>query len=128
VPSIRVYRQTGINPFRFTTNHNKAHDFIGAKMKVFILLLLIIVIVYSVSPNLYNYFAPFHYLDTMELWTSVKFLPRQVSILIMNNKSLSQDLINKLDKDMQTHSFDERIYLIDWLMANQLTKDKKQLR
>src|SRR5690606_34601289 len=38
-----------------------------------------------------------------------------------------QDLISKLDKDMQTHLFDERKQLMDWLMANQLTKDKKTI-
>ncbi len=63
----------------------------------------------------------------MELWTTGRFLPRQLAILIMDNKLLSQDLINKLEKDMQTHQFDERNQLIDWLMANQLTKDKKTI-
>ncbi|MGB0175935.1 MAG: hypothetical protein ACPF9D_02135, partial [Owenweeksia sp.] len=42
-------------------------------------------------------------------------------------KLLSQDLINKLDEDMQTHPFDERNQLMDWLMANQLTKNKKTI-
>lgn len=60
----------------------------------------------------------------MELWATGSFLPRQLSILIMDNKELSQDDIDKLDKDIQTHSFDERNHLIDWLMANQLTKNK----
>lgn len=63
----------------------------------------------------------------MELWSTGKFLPRQLAILIMDNKLLSQDLINKLDKDMQTHPLNERNQLIDWLMANQLTKDKKTI-
>ncbi len=42
-------------------------------------------------------------------------------------KLLSQDVLNKLDKDMQTHTYDERNNLMDWLMANQLTKDKKSI-
>ncbi len=63
----------------------------------------------------------------MELWASGKFLPRQLSILLMDKQSLSQDWINQLDKDMQTHSLDEQNQLIDWLMANQLTKDKKTI-
>jgi 3-methyladenine DNA glycosylase AlkD len=63
----------------------------------------------------------------MELWSTGKFLPRQLAVLIMDNKLLSQDLINKLDKDMQAHSFDERNQLMDWLMANQLSKDKKTM-
>lgn len=63
----------------------------------------------------------------MELWSTERFLPRQLAILIMDNKLLSQDLINTLDKDMQQHPFDERNQLMDWLMANQLTKDKKTI-
>lgn len=63
----------------------------------------------------------------MELWSTEEFLPRLLSILIMDKKLLSQDLLNKLDKDMQIHTFDERNNLMDWLMANQLTKDKKNI-
>ncbi|NEU06887.1 DNA alkylation repair protein [Flavihumibacter sp. R14] len=63
----------------------------------------------------------------MELWSTEWFLPMQLAILIMDNKLLSQDLINELDKDMQTHPYDERNQLMDWLMANQLTKDKKTI-
>ena len=63
----------------------------------------------------------------MELWSTGKFFPRLLAILIMDNKRVSQDLINKLDKDMHTHRFDERNQLMDWFMANQLTKDKKTI-
>lgn len=61
----------------------------------------------------------------MELWATEAFLPRLLAILIMDKKLLSQEELNKLDKDMQTHTLDERIHLMDWLLANQLTKDKK---
>ena len=63
----------------------------------------------------------------LELWSTGRFLPRQLAILILDNKLLSQDLINKLDKDMEAHSVDERNQLMDWLMANQLSKDKKTI-
>ncbi|REK71968.1 DNA alkylation repair protein [Paenibacillus paeoniae] len=63
----------------------------------------------------------------MELWSTEQFLPRLLAILIMDKKLLSQEVLNKLDKDMQTHPFDERNNLMDWLMANQLTKDKKTI-
>ncbi len=63
----------------------------------------------------------------LELWSTGKFLPRQLAILVMDNKLLSQDLINALDKDMQEHPLDERNQLIDWLMANQLSKDRKTI-
>ena len=63
----------------------------------------------------------------MELWSTGRFFPRLLAILIMDNKHVSQDLINMVDKDMHTHSFDERNQLMDWLMANQLLKNKKTI-
>lgn len=61
----------------------------------------------------------------MELWASGGFMPRLLAILIMDKKELSQELIDQLASDMQTHAPDDRNQLMDWLMANQLTKDKK---
>jgi len=61
----------------------------------------------------------------MELWASGAFLPRQLAILIMDSKLLLQELIDTLAKDMQAHPAKEREQLMDWLMANQLAKDKR---
>lgn len=63
----------------------------------------------------------------MELWSTGKFLPRLLAILIMNKKLLSEEVLNMLDKDMQSHPSKERTNLMDWLMANQLTKSKKTI-
>ncbi|MCB1025847.1 MAG: DNA alkylation repair protein [Acidobacteria bacterium] len=63
----------------------------------------------------------------MELWSTGEFLPRQLAILIMDKKLLSQELIDKLDREIQTHNTEERLQLIDWLLANQLSKDKKTI-
>lgn len=63
----------------------------------------------------------------MELWSTEEFLPRLLAILIMDKKLLSEDVLNKLDKDIQIHTYDERNNLMDWLMANQLAKDKKTI-
>lgn len=63
----------------------------------------------------------------MELWSTGELLPRHLAILIMDKKLLTQELIDKLDKDIQSHKFEERNQLIDWLMANQLSKDKKAI-
>ncbi|MGB5419213.1 DNA alkylation repair protein [Algibacter sp.] len=62
---------------------------------------------------------------SLELWTTGEFLPRQLAILIMDKKLLTQEVIDQLDNDIQKHEFDERNHLMDWLMANQLSKDKK---
>lgn len=61
----------------------------------------------------------------MELWSTGAFLPRQLAILLMDKKLLSPELIDQLDADMHSHPLVERNQLVDWLMANQLTKDKK---
>ncbi|WP_197091556.1 DNA alkylation repair protein [Sphingobacterium endophyticum] len=63
----------------------------------------------------------------MELWASRVFLARMLAILIMDKKELSELLIDSLDNDIQQHPEGERLQLIDWLMANQLMKDKKTI-
>lgn len=63
----------------------------------------------------------------MELWSSGDFLPRQLAILIMDKKLLTQAVIDQLDSDIQQHEFEERNQLADWLMANQLTKGKRTI-
>ena len=42
-------------------------------------------------------------------------------------KILNEEIINNLFMDMQMHEYKERLQLADWLMANQLTKDKKTI-
>lgn len=42
-----------------------------------------------------------------ELWSTEAYLPRLLAILIMDKKLLSQEVLTKLDQDMQTHAFDE---------------------
>ena len=63
----------------------------------------------------------------MELWSTGKFMPRQLAILIMDKKLLTQEVINQLDADIQIHDLKYRNHMIDWLMANQLSKDKKTI-
>ena len=63
----------------------------------------------------------------MELWNAGGFMPRQLAILIMDKKQIDQDVMDQLDKDMAEHPYEERNHLADWLMANQLTKDKKTI-
>ena len=63
----------------------------------------------------------------MELWSTGGYFPRQLANLIMDKKLLDQEVIDKLDKDIQGHELEERNQLIDWLMANQLSKDKKTI-
>lgn len=63
----------------------------------------------------------------MELWSTGDYFPRQLAILILDKKLLTQDFINQLDEDLQSHNYEERNHLADWLMANQLMKNKKTI-
>ena len=63
----------------------------------------------------------------MELWSAGGFFPRQLAILIMDKKLLSEEVIDTMARDIQTHDFKQRIHLMDWLMANQLMKDKRTI-
>lgn len=63
----------------------------------------------------------------VELWSTKLFFSRQLAILIMDKKLLTEEVIDKLVDDVNQHSEKERLQLIDWLMANQLTKDKKTI-
>ena len=60
----------------------------------------------------------------LELWALGGYLSRQLALLIMDKKLLSQERIDGLDKDIAKHPSAERLQLVDWLMANQLAKDK----
>lgn len=61
----------------------------------------------------------------LELWSTGDLMTRKLSVLIMDKKLLTQDFLDELDKDMQVHTLTEQNRLMEWLMANQLMKDKK---
>ncbi|HAA22446.1 MAG TPA: hypothetical protein DCR93_09690 [Cytophagales bacterium] len=63
----------------------------------------------------------------LELWTTGHYHARMLAILIMDKKQLTQQVIDKLDEGLRQHEEAERNQLTDWLMANQITKDKKAL-
>lgn len=61
----------------------------------------------------------------MELWSTQHFFARQLAILIMDNNLLTEKVIDGLVDDIGKHDEKEKIQQMDWLMANQLNKNKK---
>ena len=61
----------------------------------------------------------------IELWSTQEVLPCQLAILIMDKKLLDEAVVDQLLDDIQQHEMEDRLLLADWLMANQLMKDKK---
>lgn len=60
----------------------------------------------------------------LELWSTKRFLPRMLAVLIMDKKLLSQEFIDQLASDVMAHGPDEKNQLVDWLLANQLMRDR----
>ncbi len=61
----------------------------------------------------------------MELWSTGEYYPRLLATLIFDKKLLAESVIDQLASDMLRHDAEERNQLADWLLANQLAKDKK---
>ncbi len=61
----------------------------------------------------------------LELWSTGAFHPRMLATLILDKKQLTQGVIDQLVSDMRSHDASERNYLSEWLLANQLMKDRK---
>ncbi|HEX8270588.1 MAG TPA: DNA alkylation repair protein [Flavobacterium sp.] len=60
-----------------------------------------------------------------ELWATGNLYPRLMAILILDKKELTSETADHFFEDIETHPMEERTQLADWLMANQLMKDKK---
>lgn len=60
-----------------------------------------------------------------QLWSTGDHYPRLLATLIFDKKLLGKRDIDQLASDLLVHQEDERNQLGDWLLANQLTKDKK---
>ena len=61
----------------------------------------------------------------MELWSTGEYYPRLLATLIFDKKLLAENVIDQLASDMLRHDAEQRSQLADWLLANQLTKNKK---
>lgn len=61
----------------------------------------------------------------LELWSTGAFHPRLLATLILDRKLLTQEVIDRFVSDMRGHAEQERDQLSEWLLANQLMKDKK---
>ena len=62
LPSIRTFRQTGINPLVFGKTDN-AHDFIGRIMKLLSALPIFFACIYAMNEDIYQMLVPISYLQ-----------------------------------------------------------------
>lgn len=64
----------------------------------------------------------------LELWAGGDYYPRLFSVLIMDYKALTQPFIERLIEDLTVQNFEERNQITEWLLANQLMKNKATVR
>lgn len=61
----------------------------------------------------------------LELWSTGQYHPRLLATLLFDKKLLNAGLLEQIAGDMLGHEETERNQLADWLLANQLMKDRK---
>lgn len=69
IPSIRVKRKTGINPYVFKKS-DSAHDYLGKVSTPITSLIFIVAILNLLLPNIYHYFVPFTWLELASITNS----------------------------------------------------------
>ncbi len=62
-----------------------------------------------------------------QLWANEGFHARLLAVLIMDKKQLTEAFIQQLADDLKRNEPDQQLQITDWLLANQLTKDKKTI-
>jgi len=60
-----------------------------------------------------------------ELWSTGDYYPRLLAILIFDDKLLTEKTVDRPASDLLRHDAKQRNQLTDWLLANQLSKNKK---
>ncbi len=63
----------------------------------------------------------------MALWASGAFYARLLAVLILDKNQLNQRVIDRMVDELQQHELEERLQIVDWLLANQLSKSKKTI-
>lgn len=59
------------------------------------------------------------------LWANSALNYRLLAVLIMDKKQLTENIIRTFITDLDSSSHENRTQITDWLLANQLMKDKK---
>jgi protein-S-isoprenylcysteine O-methyltransferase Ste14 len=63
LPSYRVYKKTGKNPYLFGRS-DSAHDYSGMHMRIMITATILSIIIYSFFDEFYQFFVPIGYIET----------------------------------------------------------------
>ncbi len=66
LPSYRVWKTTGTNPYKFGSS-DSAHDYVGGRFRLVLVACAVVVIVFAFLPNMYQFLQPIKYLTNNTL-------------------------------------------------------------
>lgn len=102
LPSLRVYKQTSINPVTFG-RRDDAHDYIGFIMKIITGLLIAAILLFSLNDRAYQLLAPFHYLHQVWIkYTGLFFLHTSLTWIMIAQYQMKQSWRIGLDEKNKT--------------------------
>jgi protein-S-isoprenylcysteine O-methyltransferase Ste14 len=134
LPSYRVWKTTGVNPYKLGSS-DSAHDYIGKNFRLVMLACVLVVILFSFLPNIYQYLLPIQYLANNTLaiigqvllffaliWVLTAQVHMQKSWRIGIDEDVKTDLSNWIIQALATPSFGMRVMLWVFLtMPNAIT-------
>lgn len=62
LPTYRIWKTTGINPYKLGSS-DSTHDYIGKNFRLTLLVCFLVVILFSISPNIYSHLLPISFLS-----------------------------------------------------------------
>ena len=107
-----VWKKTGIIPFTFK-NSDTAHDFVGRVFKLTFALLVLVVLVYALSPVAYAYLIPIRWLEHPSLqWIGVVFLIFSLVWTIIAQAQMGEAWRIGIDTEHRTPLVQKGLYLV----------------
>ena len=94
-----VRRKTGINPIVFKDSDD-AHDFIGRVFKLLFALVLLVVVLYSFFPAIYQFTIPIHWLERTWLkWLGVGLMVLSLMWTVIAQNQMGESWRIGVDRD-----------------------------
>ena len=106
-----VWKKTGINPFTF--KNFDTHAFVGRAYKLTFALLVLVVLVYALSPAAYAYLAPIRWLEHPSLqWIGVAFVIFSLVWIIIAQAQMGEAWRIGIDTQHRTPLVQEGVFRI----------------
>ena len=108
--SFVVWKRTGVNPLVFRGSDN-AHDYIGRVFKLLFALIVVVVLAYSFSPEVYQYSVPVGWLERDWLkWAGVALLLMSLGWTVVAQAQMGESWRIGIDEEHRTPLVREGVF------------------